>query len=305
MRATNTDVITRLHIDVTRNATDDFNLFHDARKWRRISRNPFEGPIALGFQLEAYIEHKILQYRKLHNETAFIAKEKLHFSNYQFSFAGAVKAGQSIEIDIKKTLVNDVAQTILGNRVSVKADGKLAITGFKKESRAALFLDAAEIPDFGDLIHYPDRSFLPGGAFFMKRKFMNTSNAKNFLCGSLADQSDYFDELEDKASFPEIFPCSLISCALLEKAIKENHDFEKNPMVYTSHKISIDRIRLLRLKSNDVLHILIKPKDSDKHECAADHEYVYECYGLIKNNAILYRALISLAPLDKVLKSLG
>jgi len=34
-------------------------------------------------------------------------------------------------------------------------------------------------------------------SFFLKRKFMNVSNAKNFLCGSLAKQADYFDELED------------------------------------------------------------------------------------------------------------
>jgi hypothetical protein len=32
--------------------------------------------------------------------------------------------------------------------------------------------------------------------------------------------------------------------------------------------------------------------------------YDYECYGLIKDNAVLFRALISLAPLDKILKSL-
>lgn len=30
----------------------------------------------------------------------------------------------------------------------------------------------------------------------------------------------------------------------------------------------------------------------------------FECYGLVKDNAILYRALISLAPLEKILKSL-
>ena len=30
----------------------------------------------------------------------------------------------------------------------------------------------------------------------------------------------------------------------------------------------------------------------------------YECYGLIKDNAVLYRALISLAPLEIILKTL-
>jgi hypothetical protein len=41
-------------------------------------------------------------------------------------------------------------------------------------------------------------------------------NAKNFLSGSLAEQSDYFDEIDGLAEYPEIFPCSLTSGALLK-----------------------------------------------------------------------------------------
>ena len=137
---------------------------------------------------------------------------------------------------------------------------------------------------------------------------MTTSNAKNFLCGSLRDQTEFFDEIQDKVIFPEMFPCALLSSALLEKALKKRHDFEKNPMVFTSHKISVDRRLLAQLKSNDALHILIKPTDD-----SAEHDFGesfataldYECYGLVgKCNAILFRAIISLSPLELIVQSL-
>lgn len=301
-------IFNQIHIDVARNATDDFNLFHDSKKWLRINRNPFKGPIVLGFQLESLIEHKVLLHRILHNENTLITEKNLRFSNYQFSFVNAVKPGQSVSIDIKESQLKEGSDPILSNKVNIKADGTLALVGYKKESQSALFLTNPDIPSFDDLRRQPDRSFLSGSAFFLKRKFFNVSNAKNFLCGSLVDQDDYFDELLDKAIFPEVFPCSLISCALLEKALIEQHDFERNPMVYLSHKISIDRMHLEQLKSNDVLHILVRQIAS-----GAENEVIgnnidslnnYECYGLVKNNAVLYRALISLAPLEKILKSL-
>ena len=58
----------QIHIDVARNATDDFNLFHDPDKWMRIKLNPFLGPIALGFQVESLIEHSLRSYRNLNDE---------------------------------------------------------------------------------------------------------------------------------------------------------------------------------------------------------------------------------------------
>ena len=303
------DIFNQIHIDVARNATDDFNLFHDSKKWRQINNNPFGGPIVLGFQLESLIEHKVLLYRQLHNEQGLISEKNLHFSNYQFSFVNAVKPGQAVTIEIKASqLKEEDANTILGNRVNIKSDGKLALLGYKKESQTALFLPNPDIPQFEDLKHHPDLSFFPDSAFFLKRKFINISNAKNFLCGSLVDQDDYFDELHYKAIFPELFPCSLISCTLLEKALLEHHDFERNPMVYLSHKISIDRSLLNQLKSNDVLHILVRQISAETDEegigSNIDSLNNYECYGLVKDNAVLYRALISLAPLEKILKSL-
>ena len=42
----------QLHIDVARNTTDDFNPFHDPKRWQRIRNNPFGSTIVLGFQTE-------------------------------------------------------------------------------------------------------------------------------------------------------------------------------------------------------------------------------------------------------------
>jgi hypothetical protein len=300
------NIFKQIHIDAARNATDDFNFFHDSNEWQRIYHNPFKGPIVLGFQLESLIEHKVLLYRQLHNEQVLIAEHNLRFSNYQFSFVNAVKPGQSVSVDIKETQLKEGLATTLSNRIHIKSEGKLALIGYKTESQSALFLPDPDIPSFNTLRHHPDRSYLSDSAYFLKRKFMNTSNAKNFLCGSLADQADYFDELQDKIIFPEIFPCSLVSNTLLEKALIEKHDFERNPKVYLSHKISIDRTHLAQLKSNDVLHILVKQVFSEAEGIGRSIDSLcnYECYGLMEDNAILYRALISLAPLEKILKSL-
>ena len=45
----------QIHIDAARNATDDFNPFHDQKKWNRIHGNPFGMPIVLGFQVDTLI----------------------------------------------------------------------------------------------------------------------------------------------------------------------------------------------------------------------------------------------------------
>lgn len=302
------DVFHQIHIDVARNATDDFNLFHDRNRWRRINHNPFKGPIALGFQLESLVEHKVFLHRRLHNENSLISNNNLRFSNYQFSFVNAVKPGQEVSVDIKKSQFKDDPETMLSNRITVKSGGALALLGYKTESKFALFLPNPDIPQCGVLNQHPDRSFITGSHFFLKRKFITTSNAKNFLCGSLVDQDAFFDPFKDKAVFPEIFPCSLISSALLEKAVIEKHDFERNPLVYMSHKISIDRSYLALLKSGDALYILIRqiPSEHKKEGIghAIDSPYHYECYGLLEDKTILFRALISLAPLEQILNTL-
>jgi hypothetical protein len=97
------ELFNQIHIDIARNATDDFNLFHDSKKWQRINQNPFKGTIVLGFQLESLIEHKVLLYRHSYNENALISEKNLRFSNYQFSFVNAVKPGQSVSVEIKES----------------------------------------------------------------------------------------------------------------------------------------------------------------------------------------------------------
>ena len=298
----------QIHIDVARNATDDFNLFHDSQRWARIFQNPFQGPIVLGFQTESLIENKIYHHRLLNDENDFIIKNELNFSNYQFSFANAIKPGQNVCVDVKKTQSSLDNFPSLSNRVSVKADGKLALIGFKKETSVPLFLPDSNFKKMAvDLKMCPDRSFIETGVekkgepFFLKRKFMSVSNAKNFLCGSLVDQRLFFNELESKYQFPEIFPCAYISCALLEKSLLEKLDFEKSPMVYLSHKTSIDRRLLSHLKSNDILHILIRLKTEKETETNIQ---TYECYGIIDNKAILFRALVELISLKAILKTL-
>ena len=78
----------------------------------------------------------------------------------------------------------------------------------------------------GDLNQVQDRTFLQDQDLFLKRKYMTTSNAKNFLSGSLVEQAEYIDEIAEKVKFPELFPCALLSNALLERAWQEGHDFE-------------------------------------------------------------------------------
>lgn len=294
----------QIHIDVARNATDDFNLFHDSHRWSRIFQNPFHGSIVLGFQIESLIEQKIYQHREFNNENKFISKNNLNFSNYQFSFANAIKPGQTVSVDIKKTQTSlDSDNISLSNRVSVKTDGKLALIGFKKETQLPLFLAKPDLSGIDEALKiYSDRNFIgkKEKKFFLKRKFMNVSDAKNFLCGSLVDQRIFFDELENKYQFPEVFPCAFISCALLEKFQQKNMDFERSPKVYLSHKISINRQLLSGLKSNDTLHILIRLQTEKKTKTSIQ---TYECYGIVDNNAILFRALVELISLEAILKT--
>jgi hypothetical protein len=280
-----------IHIDVARNATDDFNPFHDKNRWQKIVGNPFTGPILLGFQLECLIENQIRLYRKQKQEQQLLAKEGLVFSNYEFKFVNAVLPMQEIEVLIKEAQFKPGDNTSLGNRISLKADGKLAVAGYKRESQAALSPAKIELAALGELNDMPDRSFLPGTDIFLKRKYLTTSNAKNFLSGSLVEQSQYIDELAERIDFPETFPCALLSCALLERAWQQGHDFEREPMVYKSHNFSVDRRCLVKARSNDVLHLLSRHSDPDAKTP------VYDCFGIIGSEHLLFTARIALMPL--------
>ena len=281
-----------IHIDVARNATDDFNPFHDKNRWQRVAENPFSGPIVLGFQLECLIEDQLRQYRAQQNEGRLLVENELHYSNYEFKFVNAVVPGQQIEVIIKDSQLRARENTTLSNRVSLKADGKLAVAGYKRESRAPLSPATIDNLDtLGDLNKVTDRSFLPGTDIFLKRKYLTTSNAKNFLSGSLVEQSLYIDELADQVGFPDMFPCALLSCALLERAREQGHDFELKPMVYRSHSLSVDRRCLAGARSNNSLHLL------SRHADPAAQTPVYDCFGIIGSDKLLFTARIDLMPL--------
>ncbi|MBD9361967.1 hypothetical protein [Methylomonas fluvii] len=298
----------QIHIEVARNASDDFNLFHDKHKWLQVTHNPFKGPIVLGFQLNTLIEYQMRLYREAHHEDQIIADNQLRFSNYQIIFVNALRPRQPMTLDIKKTLIATIPELTLTNRIAIKSQGKTILLGYKKETKQPLFLADTDLDGLPDLNALPDKTVVPGTEFFLKRKWMNNGNVKNFLSGSFAEQSDYFDELLQVAQYPEVFPCSLTSGALLEKAQLENHDFKRNPMVYTSHDISVDRVHLAKLKNNDKLHILVKqlPESPDK---TLNHTSImlrtYECFGVLENKAVLFRIKLNLVPLEEIIKNLS
>lgn len=296
----------QIHIDAARNSTDDFNPFHDTHRWHNIRGNPFGGPIVLGFQLECLLESQIARFRQQHGEPAIIRKQGLRYSNYQLTFVDGVRPGEALSVVIKKSKYREGENPVLGNRVAMRKESGLVLTGYKKETRRPLFAAALDPRVPQDLDAVPDRSHLCGGEIFLKRKFMNTGNAKNFLSGSLVDQADYFDEIEDKADFPETFPTALISCALLERASREQHDFECQPMVYTAHEISVDREGIAALRSNDVLHILVSlPRLSARSSGLGKPDIgqqVFLCWGLGSGGEPLFFANVYMALLDDVRK---
>ncbi len=301
-------IFDQIHIEVARNASDDFNLFHDKHKWLQITHNPFKGPIVLGFQLNTLIEYQMRLYREAQHEDQIIAENQLRYSNYQITFVNALRPKQELTLDIRKTLINTIPELTLTNRVAMKANGKTILLGYKKETQVPLFLADEDLSQLPDLSKLPDKTMVPGTNFFLKRKWMLNGNVKNFLSGSLAEQSDYFDELAHIANYPEIFPCSLTSGALLEKAQLENHDFKRNPMVYTSHEISVDRLSLGQIKNADKLHILVRqlPESTDNTlNNTSIMLRTYECFGVLENQAVLFRIKLNLVPLQEIIKNLS
>jgi hypothetical protein len=301
-------VFNQIHIEAARNASDDFNLFHDKRKWLQITHNPFKGPIVLGFQLNALIEYQIRLYREAHHENKIIEENNLLYSNYQITFLNAVRPEHTVSLQIKKTLIKTIPNLTLANRVAIKSNGKTVLLGFKKETQEPLFLAETDFTHLPDLHALEDRSLIPNTPYFLKKKYLNNGNAKNFLSGSLAEQSDYFDEIDGLEYYPESFPCSLTSGALLEKAQMENHDFKRNPMVYTSHELSINRECLSTLKDHDELNILVNQHpDSENFTLnkTGVKLRVYDCFGLVKGQKVLFRARMHLASLEEILSNLG
>ncbi len=297
----------QIHIDAARNSTDDFNAFHDPYKWEHIRDNPFGGTIALGFQLETLATHQVEIHRQQNDELPLPAGAGLGYSNFQYAFADVVRTGELFTVDVKATKDRIDSRGELSNRVLVRKGRHPVVLGSQRESRLPLVCPEMDLGYLGDLSKIPDRSFVDDGAFFLKRKFMNNSNAKNFLIGSMVDQHHYFDELEDRVRFPALFPVALTSCALLEKAMKEGYDFYARPMVYTGHQISVDRELQTALRSNDRLHILVQgPRhvEGQKGLGRSDLPQIrYDCFGLLDGNRILFRARMLMALLEHVVSA--
>ncbi|MGJ0489655.1 MAG: hypothetical protein ACR65Q_02130, partial [Methylobacter sp.] len=155
-------IFEQLHIEVARNASDDFNLFHDKYKWLQIAHNPFKGPIVLGFQLNTLIEYQLRLYREAHRENRVITENNLRFSNYQVTFVNAVRPRIPVYLDIKKTLINTIPSLTLSNRIVMKSDDKTVLLGFKKETQAPLFLADTKLDSLPDLNEVPDCTIVPG-----------------------------------------------------------------------------------------------------------------------------------------------
>ncbi|MBK1705666.1 hypothetical protein [Halochromatium glycolicum] len=249
------DQFHQLHIDVARNATDDFNPFHDPHRWQNIRDNPYGGPIVLGFQLESLADYRIEQQ---HASESGLDVVPLPFSNYEFHFASALSPEEPFTVQVGRTQRKRDKAAGRTNRVVMRrADGRPIILGNRRDGLEPRFLPDWNPVDPSQLQGASDRSFLSDGGLFLKRKYLNTSNGKNFLLGSLVDQYHYFDELDERVSFPPVFVASLISCALLERGRAEGCDFEDDPHVYASHRISIDRRLQGALRSNNRVDVVV------------------------------------------------
>lgn len=296
-------LLTQLHIEAARNSTDDFNLFHDKNRWQLIPQNPFGGPIALGFQLACYIETQIEHQRKqglIENTQSNL----LPYSAYELSFAGTVCPGHNISLRLRPTKTKHTENGLMhSNRFVLMCKkehqkDKPVLLGSKKEYEKMPNLLADEYPAYKDIKHLSDRMFIPNSDYFLKHKYMIVGNAKNFLTSAFAEQSEYIDEFEDKVNFPDMYPLSLLSSALLERAKADNYDLRKNPMIFVGHHLVIDKRQLYNLRSNDRLHILVgKQSDSSLD----NHKKRQYCLAYANCNEPLFKAKVELMPLKALL----
>lgn len=299
-------IISQMHIEAARNSTDDFNLFHDKKRWHKIKNNPFKGAIALGFQLGCFVEDQVnlspkSYSQQLHNaENKKVSINPLTFSQYEFTFAGSVKPDDTIELVVRDGRLSNIADAeCFSNRIALKANGKTVLLGYKRQTSKHIVSGISPQIDLSQIIDSKDRSFIGSEQYFVKRKYMIVGNAKNFLTSSFAEQSEYIDEFINKVSFPEMYPLSLLSSALLERAQAIGQDLIKEPMIYLSHKLSIDKKVLKNLQSNDAINIVVGPPIKSDNE---NSEYVtHNCTCILPTHEVLFHAEIQLAPLSSLL----
>ncbi|MFQ3248636.1 MAG: hypothetical protein ACI9O6_000438 [Glaciecola sp.] len=300
-------LMTQLHIDIARNSTDDFNLFHDKSRWHWLRGNPFEGPIALGFQLGCFIEYqcKLLDM----NGASDIDPEQFRFSAYEFSFANCVRPDDEVSLSVKSgKWSNGEGPSIFSRRLILKANKKPAIIGHKREANDMTLPLPSKLPPMHMLNDLSDRDLVPGTKYFLKRKYMIVGNAKNFLASAGAEQSLFIDEFADKVDFPEMYPLGLISSALLERAVFEDIDLISHPMIYASQKLCIDKRQLEELRSNDAINILVGPDISaDANEFGPESSnkklVIQECVAYGKEEKPLFIAKVCLIPLNSLIKA--
>ncbi len=281
---------TGLHIDVARFATDDFNPFHDRHKWQRIAGNPFGGPIVLGFQLSSFALHAVT--------ALYPVAPPQRYLHLRLTFADAVRVDDEVELTVKPAQQSADGAT-LSHRIALRTPRSLAMTGHLRFVQQAPTNPAAPVQPLS-LNRIRDRTEVPGTEYFLKRKFMTTANAKNFLLGANVDPAIYFDELEDRVRFTELFPVSLVSCALLERGTKRGYDFLRAPMVYSYHDIVVDREVAQRLRSNDTVNMLVSAERrvSDPTGVALRRDQQsHLCLGYTGTGERLFSAEIGLVPL--------
>ena len=289
----------QLHIDVARNATDDFNPFHDAGKWKRIADNPFQGPIALGFQLETLLAESVERSWRTEAAGLSAAEEDLPYARYSFTFAGVVHADERVAVEVRPGRVTRGAETRISHRAVLRKAGRAVVMGRIQRM--------ARRPDALMLSGNPSDDLSPTGGCFLREKVLQASDAKNLLSASQVSPHRYFDELEGRAQFPDLFPVSLISSALLEKAAAEGHDFLAQPMVYTSHSFFVDRRLTRQAVSGDRLCILVEgptpvePRDRRKDDALPQSGY--RCLGLLNGKDLLFRAEVRLALLQDLVRT--
>jgi hypothetical protein len=289
----------QLHIDVARNSTDDFNPFHDPKRWQAVRGNPFGSTIVLGFQTEFLLSDRIERRHRGMPAAPLRDPAALPFSNYDFRFVGALRPGELCDVELRKT----VDKTTDGGGLSTrgllrKADGSPVLMGTQSESEKPRYLDSSAPTRLPALSGLPDRAVVPGTGYFLKRKFLTTSNGKNFVLAGLGSQQDYFDELDERVSFPPLFTAGLSSCALLERAWQSGYDFEAEPVVYTAHQISVDRRIQAGLSSNDRLHLLVEGPLGGNAD--PQHVQTHHVYGLIDSGQTLFRARLQLTRLAAI-----
>jgi len=290
----------QFHVDVARNSSDDFNPLHDPKKWESVRGNPYGSPVVSVFQMECLIEY-LLRKGQGAADSWLIEQHDLHFCNYQFTFTGWLRPHEEFQVRIHPSSVSPGADHTLSNRVFLKTEGQLVVAGSVSQSASPLYLPNAEFSRLHGLERAADITYVPDTKYFLKRKYLSTGNAKNFVIACLADQAYYFDEVEDRVSFPDMVPVSFISSALFEKDMADNVDFRQTPMAHARHNISIDRRLARDLRSNDRLHLLVtRPKLVPPAAALGQLQMAaecYDCFGLVQDNQVLFRAQVFLVPL--------